>query len=422
MIFIALACWTCRKDKDETAPIVRILAPAAGQVLAVPDTITVSVEVSDDRIVEGLVIDLLDTQGIPVTPSITVTVNAERATVVRDLVVVNERLPSGTYTLAARASDGTNDGRGFQDIDLLEAPLRLRAVFLAPPFSTDPSAILRLDSAGVLSEFLTVQDLNGVAVDGASQHLMVAGSQFAPFQAVPTATGSMTWQVSAPSSDAPEQFTALTVDPLDGRTYFSTRDGFIRGFTGEGMQQFTAQCLPGHRCEAVVVLGDRIATWQRAIVGAAQVMVTYTIAGTTQATLPVEHELISIHRRTTGSVLFFGNAEGIGTVESINIDAGGSPELRSFEEGPIKAVARLDAAVFVIALPGRLVRFDHTTNTVSELIAGIAVEALAFDPATGALFASQGDLLHTIDPNTGTLTDTRGTGMNIGHVLPLRNR
>jgi len=422
VILLLLCCAGCRKDNDDSAPIVRILSPAAGSSYSIPDTIRVSVSVSDDRTLESLVIEVVDVNGISISVPVVANLYERNSTVDRDLVIDRERTLSGTYTIVARASDGTNDGRAFLDIQVNETPLRLRSIFLAPAFSTASTAIQQVDSTGSVSDWTTVQDLNGIAVDSYSQHLMVAGSQLHPFQALPTAAGSYPWQRPPPANNVPEQFTGLTVDATDGRTYFATRDGFIRGFTGEGAERFTAQTIMGYRCEAIVIMNDKVATWQQAVVGQDKKVVTYSAAGMIMDILQVEHERVALFARTAGSVLHFANESGSGLIEDLNITAGGTPEVRSFAGEAIRAVVRIDANSFVIALPDRLVRFSYASNTVAELAASIVIDALAYDPATGIVFAAQGSNLLSIDPNSGNTTNSVTAGIQIGHILPLRNR
>lgn len=412
----------CRKDKDDTPPTVVILEPVAGTTIAIPDTVVVRVQVSDAYAVHSLTVELTDAANATVASAGTLTLDGTGGTYTFALRLTDERLPGGTYTIVARASDGHNDGRGFMGINMLEAPLRLRALFLAPPFSTNSTTITRIDSLGQPSTFVTVQDFNGIAVDSYLQHLLVAGSQYGPLKAFPTAPGASPWQMPPPANDQPEQFTALCVDPLDRHIYFATRDGFIRGLTGQGAQHFTAQCLPDHRCEAIVALESGIATWQRAIVGGASRMVTYTVAGTVYEQLPVEHERIGLFHRSGSSLIHFANTNGSGLIEHINISDGGSPDIRTFDGESIRAVVRLNAHLYIIALNNRLVRWDHQLQHATPLATGIAAEAMAYDPANGALYIAEGGTLLTMDPNSGTVINSLITATDIGHILPLLNR
>lgn len=411
----------CKKDKDETAPVVRIIAPITGSTISIPDTFTVRVEVSDEHIVEALTIELVDQTGRSIASGI-ISVNSSSGSYATELRLSDERVLSGAYTIVARASDGENDGRGFLSVNILEAPLRLRSIFLAPPFSTASVNIIRVDSLGEPSTWTTVQDFNGIAVDNHWQHVVVAGSQFAPLQALPTSWNSSLWQIAPWANDQPGQFTAVTVDPTDRKIYFATRDGFIRGFTGEGVPQFTAECLPGYRCEHIVMMENGLATWQRAIVGGASRLVTYSVAGTVLEQLIMEPECVALFHRSGTSLIHFANTDGSGLVEDINISEGGTPEVRVFTGETIRYVVRLDASNFAVALTDRLVRFNYSTNSVTTISPGLTVDALAFDPAHGALLASQGTLLLTIDPNSGTVVNTTPTSTPIAHILPLLNR
>lgn len=417
-----LFCLSCKKDKDGTPPEVDILSPSAGSTFSVPDTLHVRVQVSDDRIVESLTVELLNPAGSVVASGGSRSVDAASGTYDFALVLTDERQPGGSHTIVARARDGANDARDFVEVNVLEAPLRLRAIFLAPPFSEESTTITRIDSTGQTAPFITVADFNGIAVDGNSQHLFVAGSRYAPFQAIPTSSRSFPWQVNAPTTDQPGQFTAVIVDPTDDRVYYSTRDGSIRGWTGEGLQRFTAQCLPDHRCEAIVVMENEVATWQRAIVGGASRIVTYTPAGTVLEQLPVEHERIGLFHRTGSSLLHFANSDGTGLIEDINVSAGGSPDIRTFPGERIQAVVRLNEDRYIVGFTDRLVRFDRASQTVTTLVDGISAEVLAYETATGSLYIGTGSTLLTLDPNTGSVVATSSTGFPVGHILPLLNR
>jgi hypothetical protein len=419
---VVLFFTACRKEEDRTPPSIEILAPASGAVFMVPDTIPVTVRLGDEGELESVVFQLVDGNGVSVSRSVTVPLSGTSATISGDLVLSDERLLSGTYVILVRANDGSNDTRAFRDVQVLEAPLRLRSVYLTPPFTEEMATIRRIDSLGQLSDWSTVADLNGAAVDGYSQHVMLAGSRSAPFRALPTAPWSASWEFLPPGNDQPEQFTGLTVDPMDGHTYFATRDGFIRGFTGEGAQRFTAQTLSGYRCYAITVLGDRVATWQKAIAQPEQRVVSYTMAGTVVDILPVEQDLVAMFQRSSTSALLFANQDGQGKIIELFISQGGSPVIRSFPEGGILAATRMNSNTFFAALPDRVIRYRSDDQSVSTVISGVAAASLAYEPATGALMIARGGDLLMVDPNTGTIVNTISTGAEVGTVLPLRNR
>ena len=412
----------CRKDEDRTAPSVQILQPAPNAQLQVPDTLIVQVQVSDERTVERVVIDVLDGQGIPIVPSAVVQVNSSSRMVYAEFRLTDERIRSGDHTIIARASDGSNEGRGFRTIAIAETPLRSRMVFVAPPFSEGSITIQRVDSTGVLGFFQQVQDFAGIAVDSDSQHLMVAGSRFTPFQAFPTAPYSGIWTVLPPGNDVPGQFTSLSVDPSDDRTYLASRDGVIRGYTGEGAQQFNALCLDAFRCDAVLAVDDRIVTWQRAIASPVERIITYAVAGTVRETFPIEMQRLAWFRRTTDRVVLFGNIGEEAVIRDLNIPEGGTPVRRVFDNGPMRLAIQLSSNEYLVALQDRIVRYQYQTDMVSTVATGINADAMAYDRATGILLVGEGQDLKSVDPNSGQVIGSLPTGSPIGHILPLANR
>ena len=135
---------------------------------------------------------------------------------------------------------------------------------------------------------------------------------------------------------------------------------------------------------------------------------------------PEEH--IAWFQRSASQLVHFANVDGSGLIEELNIQQGGSPDLRSFPGEPIRHVVRLDANAYIIALPDRLMRFDHVSHVATELRSGLPTDALAYDVANGALYAAQGSELLTLDPNTGATVANAGVSGPIGHILPYFNR
>jgi hypothetical protein len=423
LVLLLVVALGCRKDKDDTPPTVRILAPGSGMSISVPDTLTVRVEVADDRIVRSVVISLNDVNGIPVAQPVTVTVDAPSAVIERDLVVADERLGSGTYTLTARATDGSNERNAFRSIQVQAAPLRLRALFITPPFGNQGGVVQRVDSTGVMSAFTTVQDLNGAAIDSYHQRLILAGSASAPLVAIPTAAGAGSWQQPNLNAESIPYFEGLRVDPTDGRIYFATNDGFIRGFTGTGSQTYTAQALQSFRAMRMVVVGERLVSVQQSISLPERRLVTQAYAsGALIGQFALDLDVVGMYRRTDQHALIFGNRDGTGVIQDRNVQEGGSFEPREFAGTVITATERLDDNTWVIALAGQLIRYGHSSNSISPLANGFTATTLAYEAATGTLYAGVDDQLITLDPLTGAMTGTYSMPGGVGRILPLLNR
>lgn len=417
---------SCKKDKDASPPSVAILAPSAGSSIAIPDTITISVAVSDDHIVERLVIAVTDEQGVPIAPSVAVDVNTSSATVQRAIELTSELIRTGSYTIMASAFDGTNEARDFVGITVQAAPLRLRAVFITPPLSAPPPfPITRIDSTGAVSEWNLVSELGGAAIDPVSRHLLLAGGANEPLTAWPTDPSISSWSVANQNSVGSSQpyFLGLRDDPEDGRFYVGTNNGTIKAFTGAGIQVFNAQAISGCQSIGTVVLGELLVSAQEETVPGTHKLVTYAYSsGVQEAEFPSDLEPIGLHRRSDDQALVFGNRDGDGVIQERHVVFGGVFEMQVFEDEPITAVARLDANRFVLALPDRIIRFEYGSNGIFPLANGVTASALAYEPATGAVYVGVGNSLILIDPGNGALAGTITLPTAIGFILPLLNR
>lgn len=411
----------CRKEKDDQPPAVEILLPGNSATLAVPGQLTVRAHVSDDRQVESAVFMLTDGNGSPIAAPVVVQVGSTSATIERELTVTDERILSGSYQVIVRATAGDDQRQAFRSIHVQEAPLRLRAVFVAPPVG-GPGPITRIDSTGAVSAWATVADLQGAAISSHGQYLYLADGTHSALMASPTAGSGSPWLVPNVNGENSPYFTSIRIDPTDRRLYVSSNDGFIRGFLGQGGQGFTAQAQSGYRPYRSVVMGDRLLTEQRGIAFPEQRLAIHTLAaGTFLNHWPLEMDLVDLFVRTHITAFLFGNRDGDGVVQEHFLNTGGTNDLRVFSGAPINAVARLNANSFAIALPDQVVRYDLPGNSLSPL-AAITADALAYEAATGTLYIGAGQELTRIDPNTGNISGGITLPGPIGTILPLLNR
>jgi hypothetical protein len=422
---LLLACLSaCKKDLDEVPPDVSIVLPGTGYTVSVPDTLLVRVEVGDDRQLESLTISLNDADGVPISPPVVAMLNSVSTTVTRELVLTSERLISGNYSLTVTATDGVNESRAFRTITVQAAPLRLRSLYVTPPFGFPaPIPVWRIDSTGSLSQVATLSELGGAAID--PDRLYLAGSELQPLLGIPQVSGAASVSVQNGNSAGATVpfFLGVSIDPGDGRCYFGTNDGFVRGLNNVGTQVFTAQSPSGFRSERTATVGNVLASFARHQVLGQWSLVSHALAsGAVLGQFPADQVPVVLWERNAQQALVFGNRNGIGVVQECNVQQGGCNDLRTFNEGEILAVARLDASNAIIAVPGNLVRYSAGSNSVTLLAQGTTAQCLAYDAATGTLYAGVGNDLVALDPMTGAQSILRTFPHSVGAVLPLLNR
>ncbi len=399
--------------------MVEISTPGNSTSIVVPDTLAVIVHVNDDRVVETVRISLADENGVPIAPTVIVNVGQASATIERELVVSNELITSGTYSLQVQASDGTNSTSAFRSVYVTATPLRLRAIFVVPPVS---GPITRIDSAGNQSTFSSVQNVSSAAINSYGQQLYLATGDNAPLQILAASSAGTGWQLTNQNAVTGPYFTDVRTDEADQRTYISSNEGLIRGYRGSSAPSFNAQAIPNHRPFSNVVIGDRFISEQRAIGLTEKKLVSYAhSSGIVLETFPLDLEIAQMYMHSDQQALVFGNRDGQGVIQLRNIWQGGNFEMRVFSEGEIITVDRLSPTTYVVALPGRVLRFNYSSNSTFTLLE-LTVSDVVFDNATGAIYAGAGQQLLVIDPNTGMTTNTIDLPTEIGRILPLLNR
>lgn len=412
----------CRKDTDENSPHVEFILPGNGFTAQIPATFMVRLRITDDKALESLSIMIVDENNIPIAPGSTADLNGTDVTIERELMITDERLISGPYKLIARVFDGTNEARAFHSINLQAAPLRLRGIYVTPPNGSSPALITKIDSVGAISTFAMLNEFYGAAIDPYTQHFYAAGGQYDPLIAYPTSASSGQWQVNNSNAQPYPYFTGVDLDPTDKKLYVCSNDQFIRGYSGNGTQQFTALSIPDFRPYNTLVLGDILVNEQRSNTLPQRKLVTYaTSSGTLYEQWPLDHDLIDMYRRSEQTFLTFGNRNGDGVIAERNATLGGTFEMQVFSGNEITATTRINEALFLIAVGGELKRFDVTTGALTT-IALQPADALAYEAAAGVVYVGSGAQLLTLDPNSGAILGSVSLPTEVGAIFPLTNR
>lgn len=422
-VLLLLVAHGCRKDEDREGPSVSILTPGAGAQLQIPGEVTVRAAVSDDRQVATVRFAVLDPQGIPVATSPAVTVGAATGEVERTLALSDEALRSGTYAIMVTASDGANESRAYRNLAVVEAPLRLRALHVVSAVGGQ-TAVLRLDSTGAAAPFATLdQDVRHAVLSSRSRALVIAGDVSGPVTALDAELGTLRWQLPNTNTFGGTFFTGLDrID--DDRVLVARADGLLSAhaaFSGSGF--FTASALDGRYPRLHTVVGGRLLSEQPLVAGSGRRLVLYTpYPGELLAERPLDLVLAGIAALDDDRVLLFGERNGDGVVQELHVELGGGWEPQALVGQPIRAVASAPGQVHLLATPTGLLRYTYASNTVETLIAGQAVDAVARDAVSGALYIAVAGQVQRVDAGSGAVLQSWPlTGAAVA-LLPFYNR
>lgn len=423
LMLVVTLLWGCRKELDTQAPEVTILLPSSTYTGQVPDTLMVRVAITDDQQVNSVVITLQAANGAVIAPSLTLAVGSSSATVEGALIVSDERITSGSYTLIARATDGRNDGRDFVSLTLQAAPLRTRSVFIGPPAGTTPATLYRIDSLGTLTTWLTLPELGGAAV--LEPVIYTAGTVSAPFERWNANTGasSVLTPNNTPAGSSLPFFNGTVRDPFDDRIYVGRSDGTIVGFSAAGTQVFNGTSIAGSRSMLTAALADRLMSAALDQVTQEWTLVSHAyVSGNALEQRPLDHAPIALFRTASDRVLSIGQRGTDAVVQTNYLTQGGSFDHLVFAGTEVFAVAQLSEQEYFLALSSGVARVRTTDNSYTYLAPGMVAGALAHGPANGSVYVGQGQQVLRLDANTGSIVEQWSVPAPVGVILPLLNR
>jgi outer membrane protein assembly factor BamB len=414
----------CKKDKENAPPSITIVSPGDASTLAVPDTLLVTVDASDDERVEQVTVSLLDDNYVPVIAAVSVAPMGNPSTVTLALPVTSEQLESGTYKLLATATDGELSAKDIHTIQVSGVPLRLRMVYAVSTTSASTFAVYRIDSLGQTTLASSYDmDLGGADISSHVQRLFLAGSTMGPFLALDVDYLSTGWQ--RPNMGLPGLPWFTSVDLCsDGLVYVGDGDGMLRGYQAvNGTGTFTADLPVDFRSEQTVVVNDLLlCTVRHFVTGEQRLAIFQRSSGQPQGSQPLGLIPVRLFERDAQHALIFGNQDGQGRVQDRNILGGGGWEAYIWQN-EITAVAQVGTSTWLVALAdGDLQRFTYDDDGSLSIGSTPVLYDMRYDPASGAVFGGADGQVIAIDPTSGAVISDFAVNGTVRKVLPLRNR
>ncbi len=415
---------SCKKDEEKSAPRVTIIAPANGFELSVPDTLSVSADVSGDDGVDRVVITVSNVNGIPVIQPVTVVPSSNPARIEVDLPLTSDAIATGNYTLEVKALAGDATGKDYRTVQLQATPLRVRAIVVIGRPDANSIAIHRIDSTGALSLANTlIMDLGGAMVSSAAQVIGVMGTVQGPLIAYAPDGQQVRWQKPNLGNSGIPWFTSLDL-LSDGLMYVGSTDGYLRGYSAQsGSTAAVMGLATGYRSERAVRMNDKVVVAEVDVTGSVRRLAVHLAASGVQVADQVLNKAVmAMHPRDDAHVLLFGNRNGQGVVEDRNIVGGGGWEPYVWP-APITAVERVDANTFLVALAnGQLERFTYSNAGSVTIMLVPDIRDLSLEPISGLVYVAAGSEVMALNAQSGQVATTWSIGSPVAYAMPLLNR
>lgn len=422
-VFVAVFLGSCRKDGDTTPPQVTILTPAGGSSVQVPGEVLVRAEVKDNENDVQVVVMVSGGNLSGFVPPVATQLEGGSGIVEAVLQFTDERIGSTSATITVRANDGTNDGRAFRDIGVIETPLRRRALFAAHAPPGGPVTVHKADSTGAVTTFFTqAQDAGDVLVSSYHRRLLLIGDISGPVIGIDAETGQSCWTEPNQGGGGSSWFISAFLGP-DRRLYVSSRDGaFVGHQPFNGTHELNGFAQPDRTIRCFGMEGGRLVTQEDGIGGPErELVVRSTVTGAALDVQALDFDLVAMHPGTTDHLLLFGNTTSGGRIEDRTLSNGLPVELLTLTGETIGAVATDEQGRFWLLMPGRVASYAPGASATTTLWSGNATD-IVHDAADGVVWVAAGATATAIDPNTGATVGSVDFPQSIEHMAVFLNR
>jgi len=410
----------CRKELDSEAPLITILQPSDGVVVQVPDTLRIELEVRDNVQLSSVSASLTDDQGVPLSGNVTRSLSGTYARLSLSLPVTDETLSGGSLTLTVRANDGRNDGRAFRPVSVVPAPLRRLAILLAPaPGST--GTVFRFDPSTGSEAWHGPADIGPLLAVGSE--VFLAGSDQGDLQ---RRSYDGNWSTLAtngtPATSERPFFRGLGHALLDDRIYAGMDDGRVAGYLRSGNQVFNGWSFPGTVSHALLPLADRVVSGAFDEVGNAWRLTEHAyVSGDALTWRPLDHACIALRSAGGERVLSFGNGNGAMAIRSIYMVQGGTISEADVPGIVLYDVVSTSGGDHFLATSNGIKRYRTSTGLTDLADAG-AVQSIAYDDATGSLWALMDGQIKQMSPTNGDVLGSWTAPAGMAQVEVVLNR
>ncbi len=113
---------SCKKDLDTQHPVIVYQSPTVLQEFEVLDIISVIAEISDDRIIESVKVELVNKEFSPILPAVVLYPKSANYHLDIEYPIEDVYIESGEYYMHIRAEDGTNFKSQYQLVKIIGIP------------------------------------------------------------------------------------------------------------------------------------------------------------------------------------------------------------------------------------------------------------------------------------------------------------
>jgi len=406
LLLTHLLIFSCKKDKDETPPVITISNPHDNQQYTALDTVWVLTAIADETSLQQIEITLTDINKIPVLSTVVITPETNSITLTIPYVLDDINLASGSYYIWIRASDGTNIHDKFRSISINEVPKELKYVYLFTFGNSTTVHALRKSPTGNPQQLFDINgDFTGSAISSKFQKFFTCGKITGNLNAYNIVDNEESWSVPVISNPPFTYFE--NVSCYNDIIYVSFYDGYIKGYNNNGTITITANS-PAGSYPTVIAAGDNYLYADHAMIsGSSRIFGEYYITtGILKQQITTNYEIVKIFEKDNDNVFLFANQNGQGILRLYNITDNGTWEPHTMPAGQIHDALQIDGNAYLIALDDGIYKYQYANNSLTAYLPGVYAITLKYDVLNSEVYINTGTQINVYDYSTHTLINT----------------
>ncbi len=425
LIFLILTgLMSCKKDKDETGPVITFNTPVENQSFNVYDYVNVNASIKDDTRLTSVSVSLLDANENFAHVSVPVPFTSPSMTLNFQYLLDNIHLETGIYYIKISATDGENNSNVFQKIYLIEVPKQLKKIFLLSKNTGTQTNLSTIDST--FSSIIPFHSFSGdylsSSISSYYQQAFVCGNFSGNFTGHTLLYNSPKFTV-APIISTNPYFTGYF--NTDRYSYVCRYAGSIFGYDYSGSVFYSANAIAGYYAKSICFNEGYLIAEEKEIFSTTKKLVTYFPNGSQEKSCILTQDVVQLCEKNSSNVFVFGNIGGQATVQlfdRINNNLW-SPYPFPLASGSLSCVLQLDSDTYLLGHSnGIIYKYQYSINSVTSYLSGYTALKMKFDGVNNRLYVVEANRVSSFDYSSLALVNSINSTETILDLHFLYNR
>ena len=413
---------SCKKE-DKQSPEVRILKPFRDIELYQGDTLIIEAELKDNKGLKRVRFSIQDDNGVSAVPATSQDIAGKEIKVSNFLIIDNPTLTTGEYTLQVTASDGTNEGKGFQRLKIYATSQQLKGLFAITTPGAQTTKLYKADStlSTLLAGNTYTGDFSAATLNPGTQQIITIGLNTGKI--ISADTRSLTEKWSQPSIYGGTLPSFFDINYFEREVYVSSYDGFIRTYNESGAVNGTVAINAGFYPRKALRNDDKFIVEEKLFAGSSrQIAVYYAASGALMQNTPVTFDVCDILYKDTDRYLVFGNDNTQAKMWMYEVNTNGTWEPKTLPTGKITRAVKINSNEFVIAHENAIYKYVYNINSLTTFISISGSSDMAYDATKNLLFLANGNQVRIYNYQTGSLNGVLNCPENIKQIVLWYNK